>query len=225
MSKLSRITQLIFGSTPGANQIGQFGSLAAGTPVYTTSPSTIQSLPAFLTGWFAAVMGSNSPAIEEMNALFFLIFYQFAYVFQAGIPEWDSGTTYYIGSLCQDGSGNIYVSLQNSNTNHALSDTSYWSVQGNNFTTTSGTYTVLQTDNIIRCDASTLGFTITLPLISVTSVGKKYTFKRIDASTSNTVTIQTGTGIDLLDGATTYVIDAPKDSITVFNNGNSWDVI
>lgn len=99
MSKLSRVTQKVFGSTAGFQQIAQFGSLQAGTPTFTTNIATIQALSNYLVGWFNAVIGQNSPAIEDMNALFYLITTQMAYEFQQGIPEWDSGTTYYAGSL------------------------------------------------------------------------------------------------------------------------------
>lgn len=126
MSKITRKTMKIFGSSAGANQIAKFGSLNAGSPAFTTDPDTIQSLSNYLVGWYNAVVGGNSPAIEDMNALFYLYAYQLAYLFQEGIPEWDSATTYYIGSIAQDGSGNIYVSLQDNNTGNALSSATYW---------------------------------------------------------------------------------------------------
>ena len=129
MSKLARATQLIFGSNASSAQIAEFGSLAAGTPTTysgtTATPALIQALSNYLTGWFGAVIGSNSPAIEDMNALFFLITFQLAYSFQAGIPEWDASTTYYIGSLVNS-SGTIYVSLQNTNLNNAVTNGAYW---------------------------------------------------------------------------------------------------
>jgi hypothetical protein len=93
--KLSRITQYIFGGSAGTAQIAQFGSLAAGSPQFTTNLATIQALSEYLGGWFAGVISGNSPAIEDMNALFYLTTSQLAYLFQEGIPEYDSLTTYY----------------------------------------------------------------------------------------------------------------------------------
>jgi microcystin-dependent protein len=101
MPRLSRIYQKIFGSAAGATEIGQFGSLAAGSPTTTTNPVTMQSLAAFNGGWFDAVLGGNSPAIEDMNALNYLTFYQLAYVMENGITEYNSTTTYYQGSVVQ----------------------------------------------------------------------------------------------------------------------------
>ncbi|PNA42272.1 hypothetical protein, partial [Pseudomonas sp. MPR-AND1A] len=86
MAKLSRVTQKIFGSSAGANQIGKFGSYAAGSPVISSDPTVIQSLSNWLTGWFGAVVGGNSPAIEDMNAVCFVYAYQLAYLMQQGIP-------------------------------------------------------------------------------------------------------------------------------------------
>lgn len=126
MSKIARATQKIFGSSAGTNQIAQIGSLAAASPVFSTNLATIQALNNYLQGWFNVVVGSNSPAIEDMNALCFLITQQLAYGFQSGVAEWDSGTTYFIGSLVNDGSGNIYRSIVDTNLNQAITDTTKW---------------------------------------------------------------------------------------------------
>lgn len=128
MVKITRATQKIFGSSAGANQIAVFGSLNAGTPTFSTAISDIQSLSNYLVGWYNAVIGGNSPAIEDMNALHYLFAYQLAYILQEGVAEWDSGTTYYSGSVVNDGTGNLYVSLQNTNLNHLVTDTSWWRI-------------------------------------------------------------------------------------------------
>lgn len=130
MSRLTRYTQQIFGSTAGLNQMAEFGSLAASDPqLYsgsTITPAIIQTLSNYLSGWFGAVMGGNSPAIEDMNSLCYLFAYQLAYILQAGVPEWDSGTTYYTGDLVQS-SGILYVSLSDTNlNNNPTSDTTHW---------------------------------------------------------------------------------------------------
>jgi hypothetical protein len=127
MAKIVRKTQKIFASTPGTNQIAQVGSLAAGTPTFSTDPDVIQQLTNFLQGWFACVVGANSPAIEDMNALQFLFSRQIAYLMQEGVAEWDAGTTYYIGSLVQDSNGLVYCSVANNNTNNALATAGFWS--------------------------------------------------------------------------------------------------
>ena len=118
MSAIARKTAVIFGSSAGLDQIAEFGSLAAGTPAFTTDPAVIQSLSNYTEGWFGAVIGGNSPAIEDMNALCYLFSYQIAYLLQAGIPVWDSGTTYFTGNFVSDGSGSLYYSLINNNLNN-----------------------------------------------------------------------------------------------------------
>ena len=125
MSKILRKTAKIFGINAGTNQIAEFGSFAAGSPAYTTDPAVIQTLSNYLSGWFSAIVGSNSPAIEDMNALCYLFAYQIAYCMQEGVPEYDSGTTYYIGSLCSSG-GTLYVSLTNSNLGNAVTSGANW---------------------------------------------------------------------------------------------------
>lgn len=99
MTKITREQMTIFGAEAGFQQIAQFGSLFAGTPIFTTDIPTIQALPNYGVGWNNAVIGGNSPAIEDMNALHYLFGYQLAYICQAGIPEYNVATTYYTGSL------------------------------------------------------------------------------------------------------------------------------
>lgn len=130
MAKITREPMKVFGSAAGTDQIAQFGSLFAGAPAYSTDPSTIQALSNYLTGWFAAAIGGNSPTIEDMNAICYLFAYQIAYLMQTGVPEWEAGTTYYIGSIVQDGLGNEYVSIADNNTNNATSDATKWKGKG-----------------------------------------------------------------------------------------------
>lgn len=129
MSKISRITQLIFGSTAGANQMGVFGSLAAGSPTFATNVGTgsngVQNLGNYLSGWFAAILGENSPAIQDMNSLFWLVTYQLAYLMQEGVAEWDSATTYYTGSLVSS-AGSLYISKSDANLNNAVTNGLFW---------------------------------------------------------------------------------------------------
>lgn len=126
MSKLTRVFQKQFGVNAGNSDVGIFGSLAASNPQYSKDPKTIQSLNAFLTGWAAETIANNRPALEDFNALDFLAFYQLCYLFQSGVPEWDASTTYYTGSIVNNGAGVLYKSLVDSNLNNAVTDGTKW---------------------------------------------------------------------------------------------------
>jgi|SRR5579864_3273158 len=119
MAKLSRVTNTIFASTAPSNTMEQFGSFVqTGIPNYTNDPSIIQGLSAWVDGWTVAInSGNKAPYVQDMNAVLFVLSYQLSYLFQEGIPEWDSGTTYYRNSVVQDNAGNgqWFVSLQDSN--------------------------------------------------------------------------------------------------------------
>lgn len=114
MAKIARVTQREFGINGPVGDFGQFGSLKAGTKNFTKDLSVIQSLNNFLTGWGAAVIGNFRPALEDMNSLFYLAFQQICYMFQTGVPEWDTATTYYIGGIVQI-DGVLYMSITNDN--------------------------------------------------------------------------------------------------------------
>ncbi len=130
MAKIQRKNQLIFGGGLSApDNIAEFGSLAAGAPAYSLDPDSIQTAR-YLNAWAAALVnapgGLASPALQDMNALFFLLSRQLAYLFQAGVPEWNSSTVYYLGSWAVDGGGTPYKSLNNDNVGNALTDTNWW---------------------------------------------------------------------------------------------------
>jgi len=126
MAKITREPQKIFGGDLTASgNIAVFGSLKAGSPSYSLDPSAIQSAH-YTLGWADAVVANNAPALQDMNALFYVDSYQLAYLMQTGVAEWDSATTYYIGSWCTDGNGTAYVSIADTNLNNAVTDTTKW---------------------------------------------------------------------------------------------------
>lgn len=123
MAKLPRIFQNLFGLNGNQSHFGQFGSRAIGSPVLTKDPNSIQALSAFIqNGWLDAInAGNKAPFLEDMNGLFYLLFYQIKYGFQEGIPEWNSATEYFIGSIVKKtGTFEMYGSLTDSNTGNAL---------------------------------------------------------------------------------------------------------
>ncbi len=138
MAKLPRVLARIFGSSApstAGNQIGQVGSLAANSPTtYTgatllgsaTDIANLTSLSNFASGLGSVVVGSESIPLQDLNGLFFHNTYQLSYLMQQGIAEWETNTVYYTGSLVNDGSGNVYSSLADSNQGNALTNGTYW---------------------------------------------------------------------------------------------------
>lgn len=118
MAKLPRVTLTQFGNAGPISSFGQFGSKEAGTPQTTKDPVVIQQLSAWVQGWQNAVVNSDKAAyLEDMNGWCFVQSYMTAYIFQMGIPEYDSGTTYFLNSVVQDavGNGQWFLSLQDNN--------------------------------------------------------------------------------------------------------------
>lgn len=129
MAKIQRTTQEIFASTTGSQQITAFGTAKNDAPQYTTDVSQIQNTN-FLNGWSSAVLPDKAPWEEDMNALFYAITSQLTYLFQQGIPEYDSGTEYYIGSLVKNidsnGTVTVYKSTSDQNIGNPLTDENNW---------------------------------------------------------------------------------------------------
>lgn len=135
MPKLQRKSAKVFAEQAQARVggVGQFGSLAAGNPQYSKDVDVIQALDAYKNGWSDAVVGNKSPAIEDRNALDYLLSYQQAYIMQHGIPEWLDTETYYENSYVVDSNGELRVSVIDNNTGHDPIDDEggqYWGYAG-----------------------------------------------------------------------------------------------
>lgn len=145
----------------------------------------------------------------------------------SGIPTWNSNTTYSQGSIVADGSGEglLYVSLQNSNLNNALTNVSYWRVFGGKVRTLTANTTLAVTDEVVRSNTTSGNLTMTLPACSTTPIGKRIAIKDVGTSTTNVTTLK-GSGSDNVDGANTYASTIQRnDTVIVENNGTSWDVV
>lgn len=130
MPKIQRKTQKIFCNSADSDQIAVFGSMATGNPVYSNDVEQLQSNEAYEIGWDAATLEDKAPFMEEMNGMQYGITKQLAYNFQEGIPEYDTGTTYYIGSIVkvlEDNKPVLYTSLTDENLgNNPVTDATNW---------------------------------------------------------------------------------------------------
>lgn len=227
MAKIDRKVAKIFGSGAGFQQIAQFGSLAASAPAYSTDPATIQNLANWLSGWFGAVIGNNSPAIEDMNAFCYVAAYQIAYLMQAGIPEWETGTTYYKGSLVQSG-GQVFVSKTDDNQGNALTDDTNWVVRDGapvNLVFADSGYVLSGTnkwEKTALVDTSGGATTVTLPQ-AATCKGARLTVIKTTGD-ANAVTIARS-GADLINGATSQTIENQYTSYDFLSTGTGWIVV
>lgn len=154
MAKIPRIYHRRFGSSASSTSIGKFGSLAAGTPEYATTPEEAMSLANWLGGWESAVVGAESPSLEDENAADYVMSEQLAYIFQAGVAEWDDQTIYFKGSQVLVGE-QVYASRTDNNVNN---DPATDPVNWRNADLPSGTfqfggYTTIPT-GYLACDGS-----------------------------------------------------------------------
>ena len=134
MAKLARVTQKIFAGNAQPTDTAVFGTMKTQAPQYTGDIAQLMSNPAFLQGWGSAVEENFAPFMEEMTGVQKVFSQQIAYLLQDGIPEYDPGTTYYIGSVVRSGNS-WYESIVDNNTGSAVTDTSKWVLlfNGKNF--------------------------------------------------------------------------------------------
>jgi hypothetical protein len=111
---LTRIKQIIFGTSGATNQFGKIGSQSAGAAVTTKDLAAIQSLTQYQQGLYAITANAaNPPYIQDLNSLYLLITSQIAYLFEKGIPEWEANTDYYNLLSFVQVNGVVYQAIQN----------------------------------------------------------------------------------------------------------------
>lgn len=135
MPKLDRIFFELFGKDGVTNDFAQFGSKAAGVPLKTKNILTIQALDAWKNGIKDAILaGVKAPFLEDMNSFFLVSAYMMGYVFEAGIPEWEANTTYFVGSYVRaPGGRGLYTSKVDDNLGNSLpseQDDNFWRFEG-----------------------------------------------------------------------------------------------
>lgn len=125
---LTRTYQKIFAKNAGAQGKTVFGSTAQGNTQYTTDISAMQS-EAYENGFADAVVSKKAPVMQDFNTVENITTTQLAYLFQKGIPEWNSETTYFKGNIVLNIESDIpvlYYSLIDNNLNNQVSDTESW---------------------------------------------------------------------------------------------------
>lgn len=223
MAKIVRKHQRIFaGDVPANNTVAEFGSLKAGTPTYSSDLDVIQSLSAWGAGWSGATINNSAPAMQDMNALFYVLSQQIAYLMQEGIAEYNVSTIYYTGSLVYDGTGIIFKCLADNTTGVALSDTSKWRVfKGDKKVDVSTNYTVLYDDCLVRATGSS-SMTVTLPQAVSANSGREICIKSLLTGGAQ-VTISCSGG-SLIDGQAEHLI-SQYSAMTVISNGTGYDIV
>lgn len=88
-----------------------------------------------------------------------------------------------------------------------------------------GAYTITTADrnSVIFADATSAGFTVSLPTASSAGNGFKVAIKKID-STTNTVTID-GNGTEEIDGETTRNLSRQYDFLAIVCDGSNWFIL
>lgn len=115
-----------------ASNNGVFGSFSAGVAESSSDPTTIQSLPAWMTGWLdATTSASILPRLEEMQGLQYVLCKSILENYQEGIPSWLSTETYYQYSICgyadETHAFNVYINMTgNFTTTNPAQDTTNW---------------------------------------------------------------------------------------------------
>lgn len=220
MAKIPRKLARLFGNTPSSDEVAQFGSLAAGTPTFSTDPDTIQALSNWANGWYAATIGNNAPTTQDLNAVCIVLSYFICYMLQEGVAEWENATTYYQNSIVNDLAGiGLMFSLTDSNQGNNVTDLTKWrlipGITGG-IQNKSADYTMINTDSICRMTGTHV---CTLPT-AAGNARSKFIVKNVGVGV---VTVATQGG-DTMDGVSSYTL-APYQFVEVMSYGGGFDIV
>ena len=233
-TKITRATQKLFGTSDTGSDFAQFGAFAAGKPTYiytgaAITPALVQALSNFATGLKGAVVGNNSPMLEDLNGLFYLFAYQLAYLMEMGVPEVDGGTTYFAGSIVNS-SGVLYRCVNDNSGagiqtgTYPVTNSTYWSTVGGggNFQNKSANYQMLVSDSTCAING---GYNATLP-DATTCNNSKFTVINGDGNSGNgikTLSSQTINGVNCT--STAYNLAQQYQFIEVQSDGSNYWII
>lgn len=228
MAKIERKNQKIFaGNVPVTNVVAEFGSLAKGAAGYTGDPDGIQTTE-YQEGWASALINNYAPCTQDLNALFYLVTRQLAYIFQAGISEYNSTTMYYIGSLVHDGTGNIYMSVADDNQSNPFTMGTKWTpILSRQITLCgadlAGDYTVLNTDYLVVWNGIKQGVPeqyVILPTPSSANSGREIAVKMTGSDYNGTPRVKAADN-STIDGSD-YVQLVRLTTRRFISNGTNW---
>lgn len=124
MARITRVTAIPFGLNGSTDDFETFGSTAEGAADFSKDPAAIQATADWLLGWRPALISAKAPVLQDMNGKMLVDSNLLCYLFQEGIAEYDSATTYYKGgivkNLANTGYIELYVSITDANVGNAL---------------------------------------------------------------------------------------------------------
>lgn len=128
MAKLDRKDVKIFAENSKETFITEFRTedSVGVTASFSRDPDVIQN-ENYSQGWVNDTNNLNTKIYgEDLNAVNYVLSYLLKYLYENGIAEWKSTTTYYQNSICKVDNA-LYLSLQNNNIgNDPTSTVSYW---------------------------------------------------------------------------------------------------
>ena len=128
MAKLDRKDVKIFAENSKETLITEFRTedSQGSTASFSRDPDVIQN-ENYSQGWVNNTNNLNTKIYgEDLNAVNYVLSYLLKYLYENGIAEWKSTTTYYQNSICKVNNA-LYLSLQDNNIgNDPTSTVSYW---------------------------------------------------------------------------------------------------
>ena len=128
MAKLDRKDVKIFAENSKETLITEFRTedSQGSTASFSRDPDVIQNAN-YSQGWVSNTNNLNTKIYgEDLNAVNYVLSYLLKYLYENGIAEWKSTTTYYQNSICKVNNA-LYLSLQDDNIgNNPTNTVSYW---------------------------------------------------------------------------------------------------
>ena len=223
-AKLIKVFADIGATGPSGGYLAQFGSAKNGTKTYSSVQSTLQSLTEYEYGIKSALINGAPLAIQEIDALNYLLTSSAAYIQWYGIGRYNAAIEYFSGSFCKDDTLSdkiLYISKIDNNINNDPSTSGNWMPYDSKyFFQTSDSNFNISVYELYREHKGTSATDIICPESTAANKGRVLF---IWNSGSATKTIKAANS-DTINGAATFSLTVGK-FVKLISIGTEWQII
>ena len=205
-------------------QLVQFGSLKSGTPLATNVQATIQALSEYEYGIKSALINGAPLAIQEIDALNYLLTSSAAYIQWYGIGRYNAAIEYFLGSFCKDDTSTgkvLFISRINNNINNSvLTSTNWMPFASKEMNSTATLNHNIPAYDMYREHTANTATGIVLPESSALNKGRSI----LILNTGNQTKTITAANSDTINGAASFSL-VTKAYVKVISTGTEWQLI
>lgn len=223
-AKLIKVFADIGATGASGGYLAQFGSAKEGAKTYSSVQSTIQALAEYDNGIKSALINGAPLAMQEIDALNYLLTSSAAYIQWYGIGRYNAAIEYFIGSFCKDDTSSgkvLFISRIDNNINNSVLTSANWMpFDSKEMNSTATADFVIPVYDMYREHTATGTTGIVLPEATTLNKGRTILIWNSGAGTKTI----TAASSDTINGSSSYSLLGTK-FVKFISIGTEWQII